>query len=117
MIIFHGSWSPYEPRRLPPSAPLGTIFAKRDKDGKDWYKFVEEYDAKEGHVFFTCIPQLGVLTVGSAVRDITKLFPAKQLVFEIEDFEGDPKRLNGMVYNSDTEEFTKLALDKLVGNA
>ena len=63
------------------------------------------------------LAQLGVLTVGSAVRDITKLFPAKQLVFEIEDFEGDPKRLNGMVYNSDTEEFIKLALDKLVGNA
>ena len=113
-IIYHGSWSAYDPDVLPPSAPLGAIFAKRDSDGKDWYEYVRDNDTQDGSVIFTCMYQHGVWRVGSAVRDISRLYPANQTVFEIIGFKGDPKKeLNGKIFDPDTKEFHDFSVERL----
>ena len=112
-IIYHGSWSAYEPDELPPSAPLGTIFAKRDGDDKDWYEFVRDNDIQDDSVVFTCMHQCGVWRVGSAVRDISRLHPANQTLFEIVGFRGKEKELNGKIFDPDTKEFHDFSIDRL----
>ncbi len=115
-VLFHGSWSPYTPKKPLREAPRGTMYVKRDKDGLDWYDFVKRHNYPERNsVMFTCSFQHGVWIVGSASWDVTRLFPAMQSVFELIDYKnGTPEaELIGKIYDPDTKEFSKFSEDKL----
>lgn len=94
-IIDHGKWQPYQPDTLPEHAPLGAMFVRRESDGVDWYAYsrdVKNFGADT--VKFTALWQdiHNGYVVSAATRDVTRLFPAAQLVRELTEFHGsDPQ--------------------------
>lgn len=106
-VIDHGKWQLYQPDTLPEHAPPGVLFARRESDGMDWY--VYSRDSKNfgiDTVKFTALWQdiHNSYVIGAATRDVTRLFPAGQLVRELTEFHGtDPQAELGMKrYNHDT---------------
>ncbi len=114
-VLFHGTWRAYHPRRPSPDAPPGTIYAKRDKDGTDWYHFAKTHKTNPNSGVFVAMFQHGIWIVGAATRDIKRLYPSGQALFEITDYGGgDPAReLVGKVYDPDAKTFTKFSEDML----
>jgi len=94
-IIDHGKWQLYRPDRLPEQAPPNALFARREGDGVDWYDYVNEgHNFSPDTVKFTAFWQdlHNGWTIGAATRDVTRLFPAGQLVRELTEFYGsDPQ--------------------------
>jgi hypothetical protein len=106
-IVDHGRWALYQPDTLPEQAPSGALFARRESDGVDWYDYVRSgVNFGPDTVKFTALWQdiHNGYVVGAATRDVTRLFPAEQLVREIIDYHGgDPQaELGNRLYDPDT---------------
>jgi hypothetical protein len=106
-IIDHGKWVSYQPDQLPPEAPPNAMFCRRESDGVDWYDYVRDPESFTADgVKFTAVWQdiYNGFTVGAAVRDPARLFPAGQLVREIIDYRGgDPQtELGNRLYEPNT---------------
>lgn len=105
-IIDHGEWERYTPLEPNPDAPPNTMYARRKKDGMDWYQFVHPGDhTNPGTVKLVCAKEEGEWVVAVAVRDATMLFPANRLLLEIYDWKGDPAVLERQIYYPTTKEF------------
>jgi len=109
--IDHGSWVAYKPTQIPEHAPAGALFARRESDGVDWYDYVnsgENFD--ERNVKFMALWQdsFGSYVVGPAVYDPTMLFPAGQIVVEVDGYTGiDPQKdFGGKLYDPETHTLT-----------
>ena len=92
-ITDHGVWEPYTPEKHPANAPANTLFARRKRDGVDWYDYVNsgKYFGK-GSIKATVIGGL----VAAATYDETRLFPANAQVIEIAGVElADPQEVFG----------------------
>jgi hypothetical protein len=111
--IDHGRWSGYTPGTLPPEAPPGALYIRRDSDGVDWYVYLRDVtsfgadtvklsalwqDAYNGYV------------VSVATYDADRLFPVDQIVREITDYTGsDPQADYGSrLYDPATDSFSDL---------
>lgn len=80
----HGTWSRYYPTRIPAGFPENTMFAKRDADNKDWYEYIRsEKSFEKGSVRMMAFYQFDRWVIGPAVRDVSMLFPANQMVLEV----------------------------------
>lgn len=96
-IVDHGKWVLYQPDTFPPHAPYGALFARRESDGVDWYVYSRDSKNFFGPdtVKFTAMWQdiHSGFVIGAATRDVTRLFPAGQLLREIIDYHGgdDPQ--------------------------
>jgi hypothetical protein len=114
-IINHGKWLPYQPARLPPSAPPNTLFACRESDQIDWYDYVnsgKRFRADSIKLMAIWREYAGGYVVGPAVTDATRLFPPDHIVFEITDYTGgDPQaEFGGKRYEPDTGTFSEITL-------
>jgi len=110
----HGEWQMYEPERPHLIMMFSVIYAKRKKDGKDWYEYVREGNFEEDTVKLTCkYQQVNAeghkeWIVMVAARDVTKLFPGEMMVLELEHNSKDPQEFFvRKVYDPNTEEFSK----------
>lgn len=107
-IVDHGKWVLYQPDTLPEYAPLGTLFARRESDGVDWYDYVrDENSFAADTVKFTVLWQdvHKGYTIAAATRDPHRLFPAGQLLREIIDYHGGSDlqaELGARLYDPDT---------------
>jgi hypothetical protein len=112
-IIDHGKWMPYVPDKLPPEAPPNALFCRRESDGVDWYDYVRDpKNFTADGVKFTAFWQdaYNGFTVGAAVRDPARLFPANMLVREIIDYRGgEPQaELGSKLYDPHTHKLQTL---------
>lgn len=110
-IIEHGDWTQYDPDPYPPDAPAGVMFARRDSDDQDWYKYVHPpaTNFQPNSVRMTVYRQaLHGPTVGAAVYDATALWPASACVIEETHYTGsDPKAdYGGKLYDFATQTFS-----------
>jgi len=106
IVIDHGQWALYTPSVPNPNAPANTIYARRNSDRVDWYDFMLN-NFQSDTVKMMCLFQLGEWIVSSAVFVGDRLFPAGQLVLEVQDYLGtDPAAdFNGKVYDPITQTF------------
>ena len=112
-VIDHGKWQLYQPDRLPEDAPPSAMFARRESDGIDWYIYSrgpKNFGADT--VKFTVMwnEVHDGFVVGAATTDVSKLFPAGQLVLELTEFHGkDPQaELEVKRYDPDTHKLHDL---------
>lgn len=108
--INHGFWVKYKPEEFPEDAPTGAMFAKRETDGMDWYKYVNSStNFKEDTVKIAVrwIDNQQNLLVGPVVTDVTMIFPAGHFVVEIDDYTGTDafNDLNGKLYDPANDSF------------
>jgi hypothetical protein len=85
-IIDHGTWARYTPAELPKDAPPGAMFARREKDGVDWYDYVnsgKHFSKTSVKLAVMAREADGPLIVSAPATDATMLFPAGQRVLEI----------------------------------
>lgn len=94
-IMSHGKWMPYQPDKLPEFMPPNTLFARRESDGMDWYVYSRDNtNFSPDTVKFTALWQdiHNGFVIGAATFDVTRLFPADQMVLEVIDYHGgDPQ--------------------------
>lgn len=107
----HGKWLPYKPETMPPNAPNGALFCKRESDDQDWYQYVNPgTNFEPDTVKFAALWQesIGGYVVGAVVYDATMLFPANQLLREIFGYTGtDPQtELGNKLYDPAAGTFT-----------
>ena len=116
IINNHGTWSLYRPRLLPPGAPGNALFAKRDNDNVDWYDYIRKDKAfKEGNVVMTIGTDEYGMHVNAANFDSSRIFPAGQLVLEVEYDGEDPQKYFGdRMYDPETKEFKDVTFSELV---
>jgi len=112
----HGTWSLYKPRKFPAHLPPNTIFARRDHDGKDWYDYIYKDNAfKEGNTVMTIGTDEYGMHVNAANLDPSRIFPAGQLVLEVEYKGDDPqKHFGDRMYDSEKQEFKDVTFSELV---
>ena len=100
----HGVWQRYTPKTLPKDAPPNALFARRVKDGKDWYDYVNS-----GENFAKDSVKITVLNnvVAAAVIDATSLFPADTMVLEVTDIvTSNPQDVFGRkIYDANNQSF------------
>jgi hypothetical protein len=96
-IIDHGKWIPYKPTKWPEHAPPNALFAKRERDGVDWYDYVnptkesgrlfsENFQEDSVKIAFMFHEAESRWIIGPAVTDATMIFPANHYVREIIGF-------------------------------
>ena len=111
-IINHGVWERYTPKKLPKDAPPGALFARRERDGMDWYDYVNH-----GTNFDPSSVKMTVVgdSVGAAVTDATQLFPAGAMVLEIYGVSTrDPQKEFGeKIYDAAQKTFRDRALPEV----
>lgn len=107
-IVSHGEWERYQPVKEAPGTPPNILYARRKKDGVDWYAYVNSKKFQDRTVKITLFPEMDKMVVGAATYDGTALFPGGQTVLEVYDFTGnDPQSyFGGKVFDAATREFT-----------
>jgi hypothetical protein len=109
-ILDHGTWIEYKPTELPPDVPRGAVFAKRESDGVDWYKYVHPgTNFQPDTVKFALDIRDGETIIRIPVIDADRLFPVGCRVVEIVDLkrEQDEAKL--------IEEFANRRFDRKTG--
>ena len=109
--IDHGNWIAYTPATLPHGAPAGTMFARRESDGVDWYEYVNAgTHFQPGNVVIAASwrPPSGQYVTGPATYNPTAMFPRGCIVHEVTDYVGnDPQAdLGTKAFDPATGEFT-----------
>jgi len=91
----HGTWSAYTPDPLPSGFPKGTLFAKSDASGLDWYValYGKEPLFGKNSVKITATKEPdGSWRTQACNTDATKVFPLDQLLIEVTGYTGsDPQ--------------------------
>jgi len=91
-IVDHGQWEAYIPATFPPSAPVGTLFSRRQSDGVDWYDYVKTLSPNTVQFLALWVDAYNGYVVSVATYDQTMLFPGNQILREITDYAGtDPQ--------------------------
>ncbi|MCA1458102.1 hypothetical protein I6F35_33755 [Bradyrhizobium sp. BRP22] len=80
-IIEHGTWARYVPNVLPPEAPAGAMFCKRESDGQDWYEYVHGGAVFAPNAITATVDIDG--RVQAVTREADRLFPQSCLLIEI----------------------------------
>ncbi len=82
-ILDHGIWIEYKPEELPRDVPRGALFAKRESDGVDWYKYLPNFQPDT--IKFALDIREGNTVIRVPVVDADRLFPVGCRVVEIAD--------------------------------
>jgi hypothetical protein len=102
----HGSWTRYFPEVPPPEKPVGTMYAKRESDGMDWYDYAHNPENwTEGSAKLTLIEAPFGIQVAATATDPWSLFPQGCTVLEVIGFEGDAKQFQGKLVDLDNDTF------------
>jgi hypothetical protein len=82
----HGTWTRYTPANAPGIFPTNTLYARRDRDGVDWYDYVKDNHFEKNSIKLTvrAWKEGGPVIVSAPQLEASHLFPADHRVIEIE---------------------------------
>jgi hypothetical protein len=112
----HGEWETYIPDTPHPDAPPNTIYARRVKDKKDWYKHVFDKTSFDADTIKMTVRHQQINAEGdkawvvmAATRDVTAIVPNDNIVLELFGMDvSDPQKHFGRkTYDLSAQKFSE----------